>query len=110
MLHIVAQTIGVLFSSNQTSLSSDSITFDPYQPLRQWLNEFEMNDAAIAHLICRLIPAQCPFARKIQLLGWSVQIPPLCKLNPVYEEVVYLRFRALSYLADRCGEDIGHYC
>ena len=39
-----------------------------------------------------------------------MQIPPLCKLNPVYEEVVYLRFRALCYLADCCGEDIQRYC
>jgi hypothetical protein len=37
-------------------------------------------------------------------------IPPLCKLNPLYEEVVSLRFRALCYLADECGEDVTPYC
>jgi hypothetical protein len=37
-------------------------------------------------------------------------IPPMCKLNPLYEEVVGLRFRALCYLADDCGEDISQYC
>ncbi|MGK7890123.1 MAG: Mo-dependent nitrogenase C-terminal domain-containing protein, partial [Leptolyngbyaceae cyanobacterium] len=36
-------------------------------------------------------------------------IPPLCKLNPVYDELVALRFRALCYLADTCGEDIQAY-
>lgn len=79
--------------------------------LRQWLTDFEMTDAATAHLICRLIPAQCPFEREIALFGRTlVRIPPLCKLNPLYAEVVGLRFRALCYLADCCGEDIGQYC
>ncbi|MFY8175362.1 Mo-dependent nitrogenase C-terminal domain-containing protein, partial [Planktothrix agardhii] len=27
-----------------------------------------------------------------------------------YEELVYLRFQALCYLADECGEDISAYC
>lgn len=111
MFNIISQAIGVLSSPNPTSVPLESRTFDPYQPLRQWLNQFEINNAEIAHAICRLIPAQCPFERKIQLLGKTLlQIPPLCQLNPVYEEVVYLRFRALSYLADFCGEDVGHYC
>jgi len=34
----------------------------------------------------------------------------MCKLNPLYEEVVALRFRALCYLADECGEDVTCYC
>lgn len=37
-------------------------------------------------------------------------IPPLCKLNPLYEEVIALRFRAQCYLADNCGEDVSLYC
>ncbi|OKH57096.1 Mo-dependent nitrogenase C-terminal domain-containing protein [Scytonema sp. HK-05] len=36
----------------------------------------------------------------------SGRIPPLRKLNPAYEQVVSLRFKALSYLADECGEDV----
>ena len=39
----------------------------------------------------------------------SVHIPPLCKLNPLYEEVVGLRFRALCYLADECNENVHCY-
>ncbi|MBD1911784.1 MULTISPECIES: Mo-dependent nitrogenase C-terminal domain-containing protein [unclassified Leptolyngbya] len=79
-------------------------------PLRRWLDQMEIRDAAIAHTICQLIPAQCPFERDIYLFGRKVgHIPPLCKLNPFYEEVTGLRFRALCYLADECGEDVGCY-
>ncbi|MBE9017387.1 hypothetical protein IQ272_14835 [Chroococcidiopsidales cyanobacterium LEGE 13417] len=35
---------------------------------------------------------------------------PLCKLNPLYEQVVALRFKALTYLVDECGEDLSLYC
>ncbi|WP_299410534.1 Mo-dependent nitrogenase C-terminal domain-containing protein [Acaryochloris sp. IP29b_bin.148] len=64
-----------------------------------------------ANLICQLVPNQCPFERDIRFLGHMLfHIPPLCKLNPAYEEVVALRFRALSYLADQCGEDVSRYC
>lgn len=38
-----------------------------------------------------------------------ITIPPLCQLNPFYEEVVMLRFRALTYLSDVCQEDISQY-
>jgi hypothetical protein len=58
-----------------------------------------------------MIPAQCPFERDVKLFGHKiVHIPPLCKLNPIYEQLVGLRFRALSYLADDCGEDVSPYC
>lgn len=85
--------------------------FDLLHPLRQWLDTVEVNDAEFAHKLCKLIPAQCPFERKVQFRGRVLlHIPPLCKLNPVYDEVVALRFRALCYLADVCGEDISLYC
>ncbi|MDE5116162.1 MAG: nitrogenase, partial [Trichodesmium sp. St2_bin2_1] len=29
---------------------------------------------------------------------------------PLYNELIHLRFRALCYLADVCGEDITSYC
>ena len=83
-------------------------------PIRQWLgqqiNRLEIRDAAMAHLICRIIPAQCPFERSICLFGrFTVHIPPLCKLNPLYEEVIGLRFRGLSHLADEGKEDVSCY-
>jgi hypothetical protein len=71
----------------------------------------EVKDPKIARLLCRLIPSQCPFERDINLLGRTIaHVPPLCKLNPLYDQLVGLRFRALSYLADQCGEDISSYC
>ncbi|MBF2087111.1 Mo-dependent nitrogenase C-terminal domain-containing protein [Thermoleptolyngbya sp. C42_A2020_037] len=81
------------------------------QPLCNWLDNLQIRDRQTAHFISRLIPAQCPFERDIIVLGRKVgHIPPLCKLNPLYEQFVGLRFRSLCYLADQCGEDISVYC
>ncbi|MBD1851574.1 Mo-dependent nitrogenase C-terminal domain-containing protein [Cyanobacteria bacterium FACHB-502] len=80
-------------------------------PLRHWLDNIELQNPKLAHQICRLIPAQCPFERDVQFCGRTLfHVPPMCKLNPLYEQVVGLRFRALCYLADVCGEDISRYC
>ena len=80
-------------------------------PLRERLNHLEITNPQFAHRVCELIPAQCPFARKLTFFGKTLlTIPPLCKINPVYEELMMLRLRALSYLADECGEDISQYC
>lgn len=85
--------------------------FDLLQPLRQWMDRVEVRDRSLAHQLCKMIPAQCPFERDVKLFGRTLfHIPPMCKLNPLYEEVVGLRFRALCYLADECGEDITAYC
>jgi len=85
--------------------------FDWFAPIRNWLDGVQVKTPALAHRLCQLIPAQCPFERTVTLFGQTLfHIPPLCKLNPVYEEVVALRFRALCYLADDCGEDISQYC
>ncbi len=84
---------------------------DLLQPLRQWLDKIEIQNRKLAKFIAKLIPAQCPFERDIKLFGRTiVHIPPMCKLNPLYNELVYLRFRALCYLVDQCGEDIQSYC
>jgi hypothetical protein len=83
---------------------------NPLNPIRHWLRKLEVRNPELAHFICRMIPAQCPFERNFTLFGHlSIQIPPLCKLNPLYEEVVNLRFQALCYLADECNEDIHCY-
>ena len=85
--------------------------FTPLVPLRNWLNNLEICDRKLAHKLCRVIPTQCPFEREINFLGRTLlRIPPLCKLNPLYEEIVMLRFRAICYLADECGEDVSCYC
>lgn len=79
--------------------------------VRRWLDSREIHNAKLAHLLCRLIPAQCPFEQDVTLFGRKLfHIPPMCKLNPLYFEFISLRFRALCYLADECGEDITVYC
>ena len=101
-------------SSNNTTPTNSlkpKKTFDPLQPVRQWLDKVEVHNPKLAHRLCKMIPAQCPFERDIILFGRTLfHIPPMCKLNPLYEEVVALRFRALCYLADECGEDVSAYC
>jgi len=81
----------------------------PLAPLRRWLDGLEIKNRCFAHLICRLIPCCCPFERNLTILGRTVHIPALCKLNPLYDELVGLRLRALAYLADCCGEDVSRY-
>ncbi len=77
------------------------------RPISHWIDSLPVKNPSQARYIARTIPAQCPFERELNLFGRTVaHIPPLCKLNPLYEEVVALRFRALCYLADECGEDI----
>ncbi len=83
--------------------------FDLFKPLRRWIDHIEVSDRTFAHGVCRVIPCCCPFERTFSLFGRSVHIPPLCELNPVYNELVGLRFRALSYLTDVCGEDVTRY-
>lgn len=80
-------------------------------PIRDCLDRLEIRDRNFAHTLCKLIPSQCPFARDIQLFGYTLlHIPPICKINPLYDQLMGLRFRSLTYLADICSEDITPYC
>ena len=89
----------------------EKVDFDIFQALRQRLNRVQVSSPKLAHRLCQLIPAQCPFERDITVFGRTLfHIPPMCKLNPLYDEVVALRFRALCFLADECGEDVTAYC
>jgi len=83
--------------------------FDLLRPLRRWIDHLPVRNHRLAHLICRVIPCCCPFERDVVLLGRTMHIPALCELNPVYTELVGLRFRALGYLADVCEEDVSRY-
>ena len=75
-------------------------------PLKARLDAIEVSNPQQALAICQLIPGQCPFERTIAIGDRVlVRIPPLCKLNPVYEELVALRFRAACYLVDSCDMD-----
>lgn len=83
---------------------------DPLKPMREWLDQLEVQDPRLARFVCKMIPSQCPFERDVTLFGKKVvHIPPMCKLNPLYEQLVGLRFRALSHLADDLGEDVTPY-
>ncbi|NCJ05976.1 nitrogenase [Synechococcales cyanobacterium C] len=95
--------------ANATQQDSEQDS-DLLHPVRNWLDGMDIKDPQVARFLCQLIPAQCPFERNVVLFGKKiVHIPPLCKLNPLYEQLVGLRFRALSYLADDCEEDISAY-
>ncbi len=95
----------------QTALTASKATHvDTLSPLRDWLDGLDIQDPRLARFLCKMIPSQCPFARDVTLFKRKiVHIPPLCKINPLYEQMVGLRFRALSYLADDCGEDVSAY-
>jgi len=81
----------------------------PLELIRAAIDAVEVRDPRLARFLCRRIPARCPFERDIILFGYRVMhIPALCKLNPFYEQLVRLRLRALSFLAER-GDDISHY-
>lgn len=83
----------------------------PLKSLQDWLDHLDVHDPRLARFLCKMIPPQCPFERDITLFGHKlVHIPPMCKLNPLYEQLVGLRFRALTYLADDCHEDVTKYC
>lgn len=72
-------------------------------PIQQQISHLEVRDVRLARILCWLIPASCPFARKLQL-GDRVllEIPPLCKLNPFYDLLMELRFKSLVCLESNC--------
>lgn len=83
--------------------------FDPLRSLRQWLDATEIHHPRLAKLICRIIPAHCPFARNVKVLGRSLfSIPPLCEFNPFYAQFLSLRLKSLTYLAEN-DEDVTLY-
>ena len=95
------------FSLKKPALSAQ---VDVLQPMRKWLDEMDIDTPYMPRFLCKMIPSQCPFERDIVLFGKKiVHIPPMCKINPLYEQLVGLRFRALSYLADECKEDVTPY-
>lgn len=101
----------IMLSNTHLYPESSSLADMILYPIRQRLESIQVRDAQFARLICKLIPSQCPFERDIQIFGKTLfHIPPLCKLNPFYEQFVGLRFQALCFLADVCGEDVSQYC
>ncbi|MEH2288386.1 Mo-dependent nitrogenase C-terminal domain-containing protein [Nostoc sp.] len=106
--HTLEHPQQITFPIASTGLTKRQI--NTLHSLQHWLDGLDIQDPRVARFLCKMIPAQCPFERNITLFGRKiVHIPPMCKINPLYEQLVGLRFRALSYLADKCGEDISPY-
>lgn len=77
-------------------------TVSPLAQIQALIDDFEIQDVQTALLICRWIPNRCPFERRIRVMGgWEIQIPPLCKLNPLYPQLTRLRLRSLLYLMNQ---------
>ena len=111
---VLVSVRSTLYNRNAPSEVAGGIAKDhgiePLKPAREWLDQLEVHDPRLARFVCKLVPSQCPFERDVTLFGRKiVHIPPMCKLNPLYDQLVGLRFRALSYLADDCGEDVTPY-
>lgn len=110
---IYTETENLVFAASASNYGSPSLSLNPLsrwlqqilEPVAGWLDKIEVHDQKFAHLLTKLIPAQCPFERDLVLWGRKIaHIPPMCKLNPLYDQLVGLRFRALCYLVDECGE------
>jgi tellurite resistance protein len=83
---------------------------DLLTPIKEWLDHLEIKDERLAKFICRVIPAHCPFERDVMLFGRKiVHIPAMCKINPLFDQLMGLRFRSLNFLAER-GVDVTSYC
>lgn len=64
---------------------------------KEALNNFEFTNKDRAERFVKLIPNSCPFAREVKAFGKTiVNIPPLCKINPLYEEIMMLKFRTIE--------------
>ncbi|MBD2462783.1 nitrogenase [Oscillatoria sp. FACHB-1407] len=105
----------VLESGDMVSATTPAVSPQEHRellhPIKEWLDHLEIHDPQVARFLCKMIPPQCPFERDVNLFGRKLMhIPAMCKLNPLYDQLVGLRFRALSYLADDCGEDVTPYC
>ena len=108
-----AKTVSPLVSENSDSIGVQKPRIpkpDPLKSVRVWLDGVAIRDPKVARFLCKLIPSQCPFERDVVVFGKKlVHIPPMCKINPLYDQLVGLRFRSLSYLADVCKEDVTPY-
>ncbi len=84
----------------QQDAASSGGTDSTLERLRGWLDAQAPGDAAVARLLMKLIPAQCPFERDVVLLGRQlVHIPPMGRINPLHEPWMALRFGCLGVLA-----------
>jgi len=63
--------------------------------VRHWLDALEVREPGLLDY-CASSSQLSPFERDIKLFGRKVfHMPPLCKLNPLYEQLAGLRFRSM---------------
>lgn len=74
-------------------------------PLNKFLETVEIKNLQTARLVCKLIPAHCPFERDLKVWGQTLHIPAMCQLNPCYDALVQLRFQALVFLASHPSQN-----
>jgi len=88
--HTICEIPEITTEANKSEfISAEHPHPDLLHPLKDWLDGVEMHDPRLARFICKMVPPQCPFERDIVLFGHKlVHIPPLCKLNPLYEQLV----------------------
>ena len=102
-LQIWAEALGLnseLINSLVPCASRETQLWKPLDSLKQWLDDLDPRDERISSFIVQLIPSQCPFERDIILFGRKlVHVPAMCKINPLYEQLVALRFRCLGHLS-----------
>lgn len=84
------------------SLNLIFLKVNPLHQIRNWLDSVEIHNSTVAYVLCQIIPASCPFAREVKLFNNILfVIPPLCKLNPLYNQLMGLRFKSLVCLANQ---------
>lgn len=88
------------------NLLSSFLKIDVLFPIRNFLRNIKIDNPQFAIQLCNIIPVQCPFERDFKLFGKVLfHIPPMCKINPFYDDLMELRFRAQCYLADQLTID-----
>ncbi len=83
-----------------------TLRIQPLAPFRAWINRIEVHQSWFARWVCRLVPNVCSRGYDLRCLGYTIlHLPSLCKLNPLYDELLDLRFRAAEFLYEQSGSD-----
>ena len=72
--------------------------------LKTQIDRVQINSSAQAQWICKLLPSSCPFERNFTLFGHSFHSPALCQLNPLFPQLMLLRYKALTYIASNSAQ------
>lgn len=61
-----------------------------------------MNDSKIMkqrfiEFLATILPDFCPFSRTFDFKLFKITIPPLCTLNPFYQDIMKVKLKRLGY-------------